>query len=85
MGATPSHQANTQALDHKLWEAEGILWVPPHLEGAGVPTDEEDMPTVKGGAVCASCIQEKCMKAAQEAQHWQAHQQHGGCGVAPPV
>ncbi len=25
MGATPTHQADTQALDHELWEAEGVL------------------------------------------------------------
>ncbi len=25
MGATPTHQANTQALDNELWEAEGVL------------------------------------------------------------
>ncbi len=25
MGATPTHEADTQALDHELWEAEGVL------------------------------------------------------------
>jgi len=59
MGATPSHQANTQALNHELWEAEGILHMPPCLEGAGVSAREEDVPTMEGGTVCASCIQEK--------------------------
>jgi len=62
MGATPSHQANTQALNHELWEAEGVLQVLPCLEGAGVSMHEEDMPTMEGGAICTSCIQEKCHK-----------------------
>ncbi len=37
MGATPTHQADTQVLDHELWEAEGVLRVPPRMgrvEGA---------------------------------------------------
>ncbi len=31
MGATPTHQAYTEALDHELWntEAEDVLPVPP--------------------------------------------------------
>ncbi len=60
MGATPTHQANTQVLDHELWEAEGVLRVPPHWEEPGVSMKEEDVPAVEGGAVCTSCIQEKC-------------------------
>ncbi|SRR6266702_4127704 len=59
MGAMPTHQANTQALDDELWEAEGVLRVPPcvgRIEGA---VAKEDQYTVEGGAVCKSCVQEK--------------------------
>ncbi|SRR6266702_1717674 len=59
MGATPSHQADTQVLNHELWEAEGVLQVPPHMEGAGVSMREEGMPAVEGGAIHTSRIQEK--------------------------
>ncbi len=59
MGATPTHEANTQVLDHELWEAEGVLRVPPRVGGAAAATDEEDQPTMEGGAVHASRIQEK--------------------------
>jgi len=59
MGATPTHQADTQALDNELWEAEGVLRIPPCVEGAAAAIAEEDQHTVEGGAVCASCVQEK--------------------------
>src|SRR6266702_990635 len=60
MGATPSHQANTQALNHELWEAEGVLRVPPHMEKERALTSTEGMLEVEGGAVCKSSIQEEC-------------------------
>src|SRR6266702_5881782 len=59
MGATPTHQADTQALDHELWEAEGVLRIPPRVEGTATANAEEGQLTVEGGAVCASRIQEK--------------------------
>src|SRR6266702_3690489 len=59
MGATPTHEADTQALDHELWEAEGILRVPPRVGGATAAIDEEDQHTMEGGAVCTSHAQEK--------------------------
>ncbi len=60
MGATPTHEADTQALDHELWEAEGVLRIPPHVEGAAAAIAEESQPTMEGGAVCTSRVQEKC-------------------------
>ncbi len=60
MGATPTHQADTQALDHELWEAEGVLRVPPRMEGVATADTKEGQLTVEGGAVRASRIQEKC-------------------------
>ncbi len=59
MGATPTHQADTQLLDHELWEAEGVLRIPPHVEGITTADAEEDQHTVEGGAVRMSRIQEK--------------------------
>jgi len=59
MGATPSHQADVQELDNELWEAEGILRVPPRVEGAEGAVTEEDECAVEGGAVRASRVQEK--------------------------
>ncbi len=59
MGATPTHQADTQALDNELWEAEGVLRIPPRMEGVAAAGTEEGRHTVEGGAVCVSCIQEK--------------------------
>ncbi len=60
MGATPTHQADTQALDNELWEAEGVLRIPPRMEGAAAAIAEEDQYTVEGGAVRTSCVEEKC-------------------------
>ncbi len=59
MGATPTHEADTQALDHELWEAEGVLRIPPHVEGATAAIAEEGQHTVEGGAVRTSRVQEK--------------------------
>ncbi len=59
MGATPTHQANTQALDNELWEAEGVLRIPPCVEGATATIAEEDQYTVEGGAVHLGHTQEK--------------------------
>ncbi len=59
MGATPTHQADTQTLDNELWEAEGVLRIPPCVGGATAAIAEEDQCTMEGGAVCTSRIQEK--------------------------
>ncbi len=59
LGATPTHEADTQALDHELWEAEGVLQVPPRVGGMTAAIAEEDKHTVEGRAVCTSHIQEK--------------------------
>jgi len=59
MGATPTHEADTQALDHELWEAEGVLRVPPCVGGATATITEEDQLAVEGGAVRKSRVQEK--------------------------
>jgi len=59
MGATPTHQADTQTLDNELWEAEGVLRIPPRVEGAAAATAEESQLTVEGGAICSHRIQEK--------------------------
>jgi len=59
MGATPTHQADTQTLDNELWEAEGVLRIPPCMEGIATASTEEDQYTVEGGAIRASRIQEK--------------------------
>jgi len=59
MGATPTHQADTEVLDNELWEAEGVLRVPPHVGGITAANAEEDQSTMEGGAVCTSHVQEK--------------------------
>ncbi len=59
MGATPTHQTDTQALDHELWEAEGVLRVPPRVGGITGAGAKEDKYAVEGGAVRTSRIQEK--------------------------
>ncbi len=59
MGATPTHQTDTQALDHELWEAEGVLHIPPHMGRIEGAVAEEGQHSVEGGAVCKSRIQEK--------------------------
>src|SRR6266702_1663466 len=59
LGATPTHAADTQALDHELWEAEGVLRIPPRVGGATAAIAEEDQHTVERGAVYAGHAQEK--------------------------
>jgi len=59
LGATPTHEADTQALDHELWEAEGVLQVPPRVGGATATIAKEHECAVEGGAVRESCVQEK--------------------------
>src|SRR6266702_1548560 len=59
MGATPTHQADTQVLDNELWEAEGVLQVPPHVGRIEDAVAEESQHTVEGGAVRTSHAQEK--------------------------
>jgi len=59
LGATLTHEADTQALDHELWEAEGVLRIPPRVGGVTAAIAEEDKYTVEGGAVRASRVQEK--------------------------
>ncbi len=59
LGATPTHEADTQALDNELWEAEGVLQVPPRVGGATAAITEEGQHTMEGGAVCTSRVQEK--------------------------
>ncbi len=59
LAATPTHEADTQALDHELWEAEGVLRVPPHVGGATAAIAEEAQLTVEGGAIRKSRTQEK--------------------------
>ncbi len=59
MGATPTHQADTQVLDNELWEAEGVLRIPPRMEGTAAAIAEEDQHTVEGGAVRTSHVEEK--------------------------
>jgi len=59
LGATPTHEADTQALDHELWEAKGVLQIPPRVGGATGAIAEEGQCAVEGGTVCTSCAQEK--------------------------
>jgi len=59
LGATPTHAADTQALDHELWEAKGVLRIPPRVGGATAAIAEEGQHTVERGAVCTSRAQEK--------------------------
>ncbi len=62
MGATPTHQVDTQTLDDELWEAEGVLRIPPHVGRIEDTVAEEGQHTVEGGAVHASRVQEKRRK-----------------------
>src|SRR6266702_5648692 len=59
MGATPTHQADTQVLNNELWEAEGVLRIPPHVRRIEGPIAKEDQSAMEGGAVCTSHVQEK--------------------------
>ncbi len=60
LGATPTHEADTQELDHELWEAEGVLRIPPRVGGATAAITKEGQLTVEGGAIRESRTQEKC-------------------------
>ncbi len=57
--AEPTHQVETQTLDNQLWEAEGVLRIPPCMEGVAAASTEEGQCAVEGGAICKSCVQEK--------------------------
>ncbi len=59
LAATPTHAADTQAADNELWEAEGVLRIPPRTWGATAAITEEGQHTVEGGAVHESCQKEK--------------------------
>ncbi len=59
MGAMPTHQTDTQALDDELWEAEGILRVPPHMGRIEGAVTKEDKYAMEGGAIRKSRTQEK--------------------------
>ncbi len=59
LAATPTHAADTQELDHELWEAEGVLRIPPREGGATAAIAEEGQLTVEGRTVHKGCIQEK--------------------------
>jgi len=59
LAATPTHEADTQVLDHELWEAEGVLRVPPRVGGATAAIAEEGQLTVEGRAVRKSRRKEK--------------------------
>ncbi len=85
LGATPTHEADTQALDHELWEAEGVLRVPPHVGGMTAATAEEDQPAMEGGAVRVSRIQEKRHKGSPGSTALPVRRQQEERGVAPPV
>src|SRR6266702_5064871 len=59
MGATLTHQAITEELDNELWEAEGVLRIPPHVEGVESAVAKEGQLAVEGGAIRKSRVQEK--------------------------
>ncbi len=59
MGATLTHQAITEELDNELWEAEGVLRIPPHVEGVESAVAKEGQLAVEGGAIHKSRVQEK--------------------------
>ncbi len=59
LAATPTHEADTQALDHELWEAEGVLRIPPRVGGATATITDEDQLAVEGGAIRKSRQEEK--------------------------
>ncbi len=62
MRATPTHQADTQTLDNELWEAEGVLRIPPRMGGIEDAVAKEGQHPVEGGAIRKSHIQEKWCK-----------------------
>ncbi len=56
MGAEPNHQIKVQELDDQLWEAEGVLRIPPHMEGIPDTKPEEGQRAVEGGAIRSSRV-----------------------------
>ncbi len=60
MGAKPTYQVKTKALNNELWEAEGVLQVPPRMEGVADAVTEEGQCAVERGAIRTSHVQEKC-------------------------
>ncbi len=62
MGATPTHQTDTQTLDNELWETEGVLQVPPRVGRIEDAVTKEGQHTVEGRAVCEGHAQEKQRK-----------------------
>ncbi len=65
MGATPTHQADTQVLDNELWEAEGVLRIPPRVGEATATITKEGQCTMEGGAVRSGRVQEKHCESSQ--------------------
>jgi len=59
MGADPTSQDHTQKLDNELWEAEGVLRIPPHVEGVAITGAEEGQRAMEGRAVRTRRAQEK--------------------------
>jgi len=59
IGAEPDHQIEVQTLNDQLWEAEGVLRIPPRMEGVPDTNAEEDQYTMERGAIHTSRIQEK--------------------------
>ena len=57
-----THQAITQMLDDELWEAEGVLRVPPRMGRIEGAVAKEGQHTVEGGAIHKSHVQEKQRK-----------------------
>src|SRR6266702_1998779 len=59
IAAKPDHQTEVQMIDDQLWEAEGVLRIPPHMEGVWIANDKEDQPAMERGAIHTSRVQEK--------------------------
>ncbi len=59
MGADPTNQEHMQKLDDELWEAEGVLRIPPCMEGVAVTEAEEGQHTVEGRTIRSRRVQEK--------------------------
>ncbi len=65
MGASLTNQVEVQALDDELWEAEGVLQVPPRVGGTEDAGAEQGQLTVEGGAIRTSRVQEKRRESSQ--------------------
>ncbi len=59
MGATLTHQTKVQTLDDELWEAKGVLRIPPRVGRIEGTVTEESQHPVEGGAICKSRVQKK--------------------------